>query len=133
MTTIRRIGGNEHSANRATRERPANQRRILQATWTVIGLLAAVLVAFPDAQVERAGRKVSGFVVAAATQQPVANASVRYEETGQPAQTTVTDGKGYVAVKVPCAPIRAAESWPVVEGLLEWCSQEQAEVEGGTP
>ncbi len=40
------------------------------------------------------GRKVSGVVVAAATEQPVPNARVEYREQGESAQKTVTDAKG---------------------------------------
>ena len=70
-------------------------RRTVQATVVCAGILSAALVVFPHAQVERTGRKVSGTVVSAATQQSVPNARVQYEESGQPPQTTVTDAKGY--------------------------------------
>ena len=41
------------------------------------------------------GRKVNGVVVAAATEEPVINASVQYEESGGTQQTTLTDMSGY--------------------------------------
>lgn len=47
------------------------------------------------------GRKVSGTVVSAVTQQPVVNAGVRYEESGQQPQTTATDSKGYFEFRAP--------------------------------
>ena len=72
---------------------PADRRRALQAVLVCVGILSVALV--PRAQVDRSGRKVSGTVVSAATQQPVPNARVRYDESGQPPQTTVTDAKGY--------------------------------------
>lgn len=62
---------------------------------TMIGgfvMALAVLVALPLAQ---GGRKVHGIVAAAATERPVANARVTYEEQGGAAQTAVTDAKGY--------------------------------------
>ncbi len=63
--------------------------------WGIWAALAALVVAAPaTAQVDR-GRKVNGTVMSAASQQPVANAAVRYEEAGQPPQTTTTDSKGY--------------------------------------
>ena len=52
-------------------------------------LAATVLVAQP-------GRKVSGVVVAAKTEQPVPNAHVEYTEHGGSVQTTTTDAKGAV-------------------------------------
>lgn len=74
----------------------AVRRRTFQATLVYVAILFAALLVVPQAQVERTGRKVSGTVVAAATQQPVPNAHVRYEdESRQLPQTTVTDAKGY--------------------------------------
>ena len=64
--------------------------------WVWAAVAALVAVAAPaGAQVDRGGRKVSGTVVSAATQQAVVNAAVRYEEAGQAPQTTTTDSKGY--------------------------------------
>ena len=92
--TTQRTGKRPHSAYREKPERPADRRRVPRAILICVGLLATAPVAFPHAQVDRIGRKVTGVVVAAATQQPVPNARVGYEETGQPPQTTVTDAKG---------------------------------------
>ena len=78
------------STKRATRGR----RRVLPALLTATALVAGALAVFPHAQAQRTARKVSGVVVEAATQQPVPDARVRYEETGQPPRTTVTDTKG---------------------------------------
>ena len=55
--------------------------------------LAVILLAVGEA-VAQEGRKVSGVVVAAATQVPVVNASVQYEESDGTRQTTLTDVKG---------------------------------------
>lgn len=79
-------------AARATRPR-IERRRALVAAVVCTALLLVALAAVAHAQ--RGGRKVSGTVVAAATQQPVANARVQYAESGQPRQTTTTDAKGY--------------------------------------
>ena len=92
--TTQRTGKRPHSAYREKPKRPADRRRVPRAILICVGLLATAPVAFPHAQVDRIGRKVTGVVVAAATQQPVPNARVGYEETGQPPQTTVTDAKG---------------------------------------
>lgn len=86
------------SENRKTPGRRPDRRAILSALAAAIGLVAVALAVFPRAQVQLAPRKVSGTVVAAATQQPVQNARVLYEETGQPSQTTATDAKGYFEV-----------------------------------
>lgn len=60
---------------------------------------AAVAITFLLAvSVAQDGRKVEGVVVAAATQQPVANARVRYEESGSTPRTTVTDSKGFFEI-----------------------------------
>ena len=93
MTKRQQTGGHLHSANRA-RGRPANRRRILSAMLIGTGLLPTALIAPLQAQ-ERSGRKVTGTVVSAASQQPVPNARVQYEESGQALQTTATDAKGY--------------------------------------
>ena len=82
-------------APQALRPPGVEHRRAVQATVVCAGILSAALVVFPYAQVERTGRKVSGTVVSAVTQQPVPNARVQYEESGQPLQTTATDAKGY--------------------------------------
>ena len=94
MTTTQRTEGQIHSADRRTPRRSAGRQRMWRAILTCVGLLAAAFAASSQAQVNRAGRKVSGVVVAAATQQPVANARVSYEEAGRPLQTAVTDSKG---------------------------------------
>lgn len=86
------------SENRKTPGRRPDRRAILSALAAAIGLVAVALAVFPRAQAQLAPRKVSGTVVAAATQQPVQNARVLYEETGQPSQTTATDAKGYFEV-----------------------------------
>lgn len=64
-----------------------------------IASMAAMLLAMVGAVVQagrttaQTGRKVSGVVVSAATQRPIANAAVQYEENGV-AQTAATDSKG---------------------------------------
>lgn len=70
-----------------------HRRRVLGGV-----LSALVAVAALSAQT---GRKVSGTVVSAVAQQPVANVGVRYEESGQQPQTTVTDSKGYFEFPTP--------------------------------
>ena len=77
------------------RRRRAGAHRSLQATVVCVGILSMVLVMFPHAQAPRTNRKVTGVVVAAATEQPVPNARVEYEVGGQWSQTTVTDTKGH--------------------------------------
>ena len=89
-TTTPRTAEYVRSTKRATRGR----RRVLPALLTATALVAGALAVFPHAQAQRTARKVSGVVVEAATQQPVPDARVRYEETGQPPRTTVTDTKG---------------------------------------
>lgn len=59
----------------------------------VRGIGIAVLLA-GTVSFAQSGRKITGVVVAAATQRPVANAQVQYEEIGRATQTTVTDSKG---------------------------------------
>lgn len=96
MTTItatRRTASRVRPAARGTPPRTTG-RRISPTLLTCAGFLAAALAASPEAQVNRAARKVSGVVVAGATQQPVANARILYEEAGRPPQTAVTDAKG---------------------------------------
>ena len=73
--------------------RRADARRSLQATMVCVGVLSIVLVMFAHAQVPRNARKVSGVVVAAATQQPIQNAHVEYKESGRSPETTITDTK----------------------------------------
>ena len=67
----------------------------------VLGAVLAALFAAVSALSAQTGRKVSGTVVSAVTQQPVVNAGVRYEESGQLPQTTVTDSKGYFEFQAP--------------------------------
>ena len=57
-------------------------------------MILAVLLLTVGESVAQEGRKVSGVVVAAATQAPVVNASVQYEESDGTRQTTLTDAKG---------------------------------------
>lgn len=97
MTTItatRRTGSRARSAAREAPSRSTGRRRMSRTLLTCAGFLAAVLAASPQAQVNRTARKVSGVVVAATTQQPVANARILYEEAGRSPQTAVTDAKG---------------------------------------
>ena len=58
-----------------------------------LGAVIAVLLAAGALSAQ--GRKVSGTVVEAASEQPVAGAHVLYEESGRSPQTTTTDSKGY--------------------------------------
>ena len=57
------------------------------ATLTIVVLLSSSLGA-------QRGRKVSGTVLSASSQQPVANATVQYD-AGNRSETTTTDSKGY--------------------------------------
>ena len=86
------------SANRKTPGRRPAGRAILPVTVAAAGLVAAAFAVFPGAQAQLASRKVSGTVVAVATQQPVPNARILYEETEQSPQTTETDAKGYFEI-----------------------------------
>ncbi len=64
-----------------------HRRRVFAALLAALFAVAALSA--------QTARRVSGTVVSAVTQQPVANADVRYEESGQLPRTTVTDSKGY--------------------------------------
>ena len=68
--------------------RPATKRVVPGGVLLVASLLAAAVLGAQD------GRKVSGVVVAAATEQPIPLAQVEYQEHGGSVQTTVTDAKG---------------------------------------
>ena len=97
MTITDRTGTHQHPHDHGGATAPvAGRPPAHNAALVCVGAsaLAGALVMEPYAQVEDPPRKVSGTVVAAATQQPVPNASVMYEENGQQ-KTTVTDANGY--------------------------------------
>lgn len=60
----------------------------------VAGLLMGLAVLLGGATLAQEGQKVTGVVVSAATNRPVANAQVRYAEVGLAPQTARTDSKG---------------------------------------
>ena len=83
------------SAATGTRTEAGGHRKVpIGAVLGGIMLAAILLAAVLGAQ---AGRKASGVVVIAATEQPLANAQVQYEEGGA-VQTTVTDAKGQFTI-----------------------------------
>ena len=91
----------------------------------MVGLIVlATLVG--AATLAQEGRKITGIVEAAASRRPVANAQVRYEETGMEPQITRTDSKGrfeipYGTQGVVTVTARnyatARRSWPPRRGL----------------
>ena len=90
-----------------------------------IVLVLVVIVALPFAQ---RGRKVSGFVVVEATRQPIENARVWYDESGEPTQETVTDAKGYFEFRSGYLGVvtviaqgfgTARRRWPPTEGRAQ--------------
>lgn len=98
-TTTGRTAGRSHPTDHVDQPLSANRRRVFQAALVCVGILSPAIA--PLAQVDRGGRKVSGTVVSAAAQRPVPAAGVRYEESDQPPQTTVTDAKGYFEFPTP--------------------------------
>lgn len=63
----------------------------MRLSLALVVLITCVLAAIIGGQ---RGRKVSGTVVSAATERPIANVEVKYEEGGT-SQATLTDAKGY--------------------------------------
>ncbi len=71
--------------------RTATRYAVPSGVLLAASLLAATILG------AQAGRKVTGIVVAAATERPVTNASVQYADQDGSVQTTVTDAKGQFA------------------------------------
>ena len=93
--------GSNSEAQAPQRSRVERRRTSPRAIVVCAGILSAAVSMAPHAQVVNDAQKVSGTVVSAATQQPVSNARVQYEETGpqttvqQTPQTTMTNANGY--------------------------------------
>ena len=85
---------NMTNAGRSVRRTEANGRRMTTRRTVPGGVLLVASLLAAAVLGAQAGRKVSGVVVAAATEQPVANAQVQYEDQDGSVQTTVTDAKG---------------------------------------